>query len=147
MGWLSNLWRRGGTAEALEEPSREEVEGEATRGARRTPSPTRLTTLNFDRFLREHPAAVVDVWAPWCGPCRAFAPVFAQAAARWGDQVGFGKVHADHEPSLVSRFGVRSIPSLLFFRDGELVRTEVGVVPPERLARHLRRTFGTALRG
>jgi thioredoxin len=108
---------------------------------RRTVSPERLTTLNLEKFLRQHPRVVVDVWAPWCGPCRAFAPVFAAAANEWGDRVGFGKLHADHEPSLVARFGVRSIPSLLFFREGELVRTEVGVLSQERLTRQLRKVF------
>ncbi|MGP8158358.1 MAG: thioredoxin family protein [Thermoplasmata archaeon] len=100
-----------------------------------------MTTLNFEKFLRQHPRVVVDVWAPWCGPCRAFAPIFASAASDWGDSVGFGKIHADHEPSLVRRFAVRSIPSLLFFRNGELVRTEVGVLTPERLARQLQKVF------
>jgi thioredoxin len=100
-----------------------------------------LTTLNLERFLRDHPRAVVDVWAPWCGPCRAFGPVFAAASRRWGEGVGFGKIHADHEPSLVARFGVRSIPSLLFFRNGQLVRTEVGVLPLDRFERRLHSTF------
>ncbi len=108
---------------------------------RARPTPERLTSLNLPRYLREHPRAVVDVWAPWCVPCRAFGPIFARAADEWGDQVGFGKIHADHEPSLVARFGIRSIPSLLFFREGELVRTEVGVVPAERFGKLLRKVF------
>ncbi len=111
------------------------------RTRKRVGSPQHLTGLNLSEFLAENPRAVVDVWAPWCGPCRAFAPVFTAAAKEWGDRVGFGKIHADHEPSLVARFGVRSIPSLLFFRDRELVRVEVGATPPDRLARLLRRTF------
>ncbi len=103
--------------------------------------PARLTTINLERYLKGHPRAVVDVWAPWCGPCRAFAPVFAEAAQEWGETIGFGKVHADHEPTLVARFGVRSIPSLLFFRDGALVRTEVGVIPADRLSKLLHKVF------
>lgn len=136
MGWFRDLMRR--------EPSPppevdRKVEPAAPR--RRASGPERLAAVNFERYLREHPRVVVDVWAPWCVPCRAFAPTFAAAAAEWGEWVGFGKVHADHEPSFVSRFGIRSIPSLLFFRDGELVRTETGVISPDRLARLLHKIF------
>lgn len=135
MGWFARVLGREPSAPTAEpQPSRE-------RG-RRAPPIERLTTLNLERFLRERRRAVVDVWAPWCGPCRAFAPVFAEAASRHGEVVGFGKIHADHEPSLVARFGVRSIPSLLFFREGRLVRTEVGVSTPEKLERQLQRIFG-----
>lgn len=134
MGWIPQIFRRG--APTPEEPASDAA---GPRGAARPPE--RLSALTLSRFLKEHPRVVVDVWAPWCAPCRAFAPVFAAAAREWGDQVGFGKIHADHEPSLVTRFGVRSIPSLLFFRDGDLVHTEVGVVPPDRFEKRLRKVF------
>ena len=108
---------------------------------RKRPVPERLSSLSFDRFVREHPQVVVDVWATWCVPCRAFAPVFAEAAGRWGEAVCFAKLQADHEPTLVSRLGIRSIPSLLFFREGRLVRTETGSIPFDELDRLLHRTF------
>ncbi len=136
MGWLSRVLGRDEPPAA---PASEEPELPTERRGRRAPE--RLTTLNFERFLREHPRVVVDVWAPWCGPCRAFAPVFATAAETWGDRIGFGKLHADHEPTLVRRFRVRSIPSLLFFRNGKLVRTEVGAVSEDRFEHQLRLTF------
>lgn len=111
---------------------------EETRVAR---GPVHLSQGNLDRFLVDHPRAVVDVWAPWCGPCRGFAPVFLAASKQWGGSVGFGKIHADRESGLVRQFNVRSIPSLLFFRDGRLVRTEVGALPPDRFERRLRAVF------
>lgn len=135
MGWLDRLLRKP------DAPAPPEAEL-PTRAARtRGTAPERLTTLNFEKFVTEHPRVVVDVWAPWCGPCRAFAPVFASAAQEWGGWVGFGKLHADHEPSLVRRFKVRTIPSLLFFRNGKLVRMEVGAVSSDRFAHQLRLAF------
>ena len=110
---------------------------------RRRRPPERLTKIGFERFVREHPRAIIDVWASWCAPCRAFAPVFEEASNAWGHRIGFGKIQAEHEPSLVARFGVRSIPTLLFFRDGRLVRTERGAISPDRLYRLLSRTFGS----
>jgi thioredoxin len=100
-----------------------------------------VTNLSFERFLQDHSRAVVDVWAPWCVPCRSFAPVFAEAAQEWGDRVGFGKLHAGHSPTLATRLGVRSIPTLLFFRDGQVVRTHVGALSADGLRRQLRKAF------
>ncbi len=136
MGLLDRLLGRAPREASPEAP-------EPREGGRRPArvAPERLTTLNIESFLADHPRAVVDVWAPWCGPCRAFAPVFGSVAEEWGGQVGFGKLHADHEPSLVARFRVRSLPSLLFFRNGKLVRLEVGVSSRDRLVRQLRLVF------
>jgi thioredoxin len=133
MNWFTQTFRKHGPSDEPAAPP--------SGGHRKSPGPERLTTLNLARFLKEHPRAVVDVWAQWCGPCRAFAPVFDSAAEAWGESVGFGRLHLDHEPSLVARFGVRSVPSLLFFRNGKLVRTEVGGVPLDRLEKRLRRVF------
>ena len=136
MSWFKGVLNRDEPAPAAVVPA---AEGHV--GRRRPSTPERLASVNFERYLNEHPRTVVDVWAPWCVPCRAFAPIFQEAAAEWGPWVGFGKIHADHEPSLVTRFGVRSIPSLLFFRDGKLVRTEVGVISSDRLSKLLHKVF------
>jgi thioredoxin 2 len=136
MSWLSKVL--GGAEPARPVP---EQSAPTPPRAREDRSPVQLNRVNLERFLREHPRAVVDVWAPWCGPCRAFAPIFTAAAREWGGTVGFGKIHADHEPSLVARFGARSIPSLLYFREGELVRIEAGVISPDRFSRQLRKVF------
>lgn len=134
-GWLKGIFQRG------EDPPETPPAPDSPPARRKSTAPERLAAVNFDRFVSAHPRVVVDVWAPWCAPCRAFAPTFAAASTEWGDRVAFGKVHADHEPSLVRRFGVRSIPSLLFFREGELVRTEVGIVSADRLSKLLRKVF------
>lgn len=72
---------------------------------------------------------VVDFWAAWCGPCRMLAPIVEQVAAAYAGQAAVGKLDVDANPETARRYNVRSIPSLLFFRDGGLVDTVVGVVP------------------
>jgi len=78
---------------------------------------------------------VVDFWAAWCGPCRMLAPVVEQVAAEVDGRAVVGKLDVDANPQTARRYGVRSIPSVLFFRDGVLVDTIVGVVPKPVLAR------------
>lgn len=103
--------------------------------------PEILTTINIHSFLKEHPRVVVDVWAPWCVPCRQVSPVVEYLAGEMAPDVYFGKINADHEQSLVRKWEVRSIPTLLFFRDGELVKREVGVQSVDQLRRRIQRTL------
>ncbi len=77
---------------------------------------------------------VVDFWAAWCGPCRMLAPIVEQVAAEVEGRAVVGKLDVDANPETAARYNVRSIPSVLFFRDGELVDTVVGVLPKRALA-------------
>ncbi|NCC53747.1 MAG: thioredoxin [Spartobacteria bacterium] len=70
---------------------------------------------------------VVDFWAPWCGPCRMQGPILEQVVAKVGDKATIAKLNVDEAPQTASRFGIRSIPTLLVFKDGEPVRQFVGV--------------------
>jgi thioredoxin 1 len=73
--------------------------------------------------------AIIDLWAPWCGPCLAFAPVFEAVAAELGDDVLFAKVNVDENPAIAQRFGVQSIPTLLVLgTDGDVLRRAVGAM-------------------
>ncbi|MCV2393069.1 thioredoxin family protein [Actinotalea sp. M2MS4P-6] len=91
-----------------------------------------LTAESFEQTVRDNPIVLVDFWAVWCAPCHMFDPVYATAAARHDDIV-FGKVDTDAQQQLAMDLGVRSIPTLLAFRDGRQVRSVSDVMPPRVL--------------
>jgi thioredoxin 2 len=91
--------------------------------------PLNLTAVDLDKHLtRGDLPLVVDFWAPWCGPCRVMAPAFEQAAVQFEPRLRLGKVNTEAEPGLGSRFGIRSIPTLVVFRKGREVGRQAGAV-------------------
>ena len=91
-----------------------------------------LTKENFEKVITENPMLIVDFWAPWCGPCRGFAPIYDKAAEAHQDVV-FGKVNTDAEQELAGAFNIRSIPTLMVFREKVVLFQQAGALPASAL--------------
>jgi thioredoxin len=92
-----------------------------------------LTKENFEQVVNDNDMVVIDFWAPWCAPCRNFAPTF-EAESGLHDDVVFGKVNTEEQQELAAAFNIRSIPTLMFFRERVILYAEAGAVPPAMLA-------------
>jgi thioredoxin len=87
-----------------------------------------LTKDNFEQTVNENPLVIIDFWAPWCGPCRGFAPVYEKASEAHADVV-FAKVNTDEQQELAGSFGIRSIPTLVVFREKVILFQQAGALP------------------
>ena len=93
-----------------------------------------LTEQNFDEALsRQQGVMMVDFWAEWCGPCRAISPVLEALAQESGSKVTLAKVNVDENPGLAARYGIRSIPTILFMKQGNVADQVIGAVPRAKL--------------
>ncbi len=101
-------------------------------------STTHVTTADFDaEVLQSSVPVLVDFWAVWCGPCRAIAPHVDAISQEYAGRAKVVKVNVDEEPELALRYGIQSIPTLLFFKDGKVQDMIVGVVPKQTIVQKL----------
>jgi thioredoxin 1 len=91
-----------------------------------------LTKDNFDKTVNENDFVLVDFWAPWCAPCRSFAPIYEKVSSKHPDAV-FAKVNTEEERALAGYFNIRSIPTLMVFREQIIIYSEPGMLPERAL--------------
>jgi thioredoxin 1 len=98
-----------------------------------------LNGPQFSKFAHDNSAAVVDVWAPWCGPCRMVSPIVDRLSDKYKGKVAFGKLNSDDNSEQAGALGIMSIPTLLFYKQGKLVDRIVGAYPEEVIDEHIRK--------
>ncbi len=96
-----------------------------------------LTDANFDQVIKGDKPVLVDFWAEWCGPCKMIGPLVEELAGDYEGKAVVAKLNVDENPQVTARFGVRSIPTLLVFKNGQIVDKQVGAVPKSVLASKL----------
>jgi len=92
-----------------------------------------LTSANFKSTVESGTPVLVDFWAPWCGPCRVIAPILEEVAREFDGKARVGKVNVDDSPDIASQFGVRGIPTLILFKNGQIQGQMVGVNPKSNI--------------
>ncbi|GAB4383234.1 MAG: thioredoxin [Salibacteraceae bacterium] len=97
-----------------------------------------ITDSNFEEtVLKSDKPVMVDFWAEWCGPCRMVGPIVEEVAKEFADKAVVGKLNVDENPNIATKYGIRSIPTILFIKNGEVVDRQVGAVPKAALVKKL----------
>jgi thioredoxin 1 len=101
-----------------------------------------LDERQFPMAVRDHPYLVVDLWAPWCGPCRMVAPVIQDLATEFAGRISFAKLNTDENQRIAMKYGITAIPTIMLFAKGKLVEKIVGAYPKPLLRDRILRAFG-----
>jgi len=111
------------------------------KGVEKISSATEVKDSTFDDFVKANKTVIIDCWAPWCGPCRSLAPIIEELAKEFEGKIAFGKLNTDENENIPMRFNISAIPTLLVFKNGEMVDRIVGAGNKEfmkaKFAKHL----------
>lgn len=100
-------------------------------------TPIVLTDSNIDETINKYPFLVIDCWAPWCGPCRMLGPIIESLAQKHKGDIVFGKLDVDTNPATASKYGIRTIPDIMVFKDHKKVGDIVGAMPEAMLIKEI----------
>jgi thioredoxin 1 len=103
--------------------------------------PVDLKDDSYDAHIAENKHVVVDIWAAWCGPCKAVSPIIEQLARDYRGKVSFGKLDVDENPTTARKLEIMGIPTILFYKDGQLVDRIVGAAPRDHIEDTMRKAF------
>jgi len=92
-----------------------------------------ITKDNFEKEILSQGKAIIDFWAPWCGPCQMLTPIIEELAEEMKGKIKVGKVNVDEQNELAAQFGVMSIPTIVAFEDGQVIKKSIGVQPKENI--------------
>jgi len=107
-----------------------------------TSEPVHIRDSNFNQIVNQHHLALIDFWAPWCGPCLALAPTIEELAEEYSGKIFVGKLNVDENPETAEQFQIFSIPTLIIMKDGKEVDRIVGLVPKKQIEVVLRKHLG-----
>lgn len=122
-------------------PEMTEIELDAIKDGDHPEAPIRVTEANFEDFRTRFGVALLDFWAPWCGPCKMMTPVLEEISKELKGKVAIGKLNTDENPAVAMKYRIQAIPTLIIFKDGELVDQVVGVMPKKKLVAKLEEHF------
>jgi thioredoxin 1 len=125
----------------LEELKKKYLNGGKTMEKKWPDTPIQLMDADIDENIRKYPTIVIDCWAPWCGPCRMIGPIIEELAKEMQGKITFGKLNVDENPQTSMKYSIMSIPTMLVFKNSQLVERIVGAMPKEMLLQKLKQYY------